>query len=188
MTFDFQPTDITLPIFVGCISRLPPGDVYSWGGPSSILDGTYGTPVANQRMTIRIPFSKLTLGFTEFTGSIVTAGGITTLTVTSVQSGVGVDAGGFVTGPGIPAGTYITGHGQVGTIGTFTIGNSLTSIASLNVTSEAMMCQRTNVYKCGVALTGQASGNTYYLNNLGFTSANATNSFPATTTSSSASR
>ena len=41
--------------------RLPLGLI------ENIFDGTYGTPVVNQWMTVKIPLAQLTLGFTSFT-------------------------------------------------------------------------------------------------------------------------
>ena len=115
-------------------------------------------------MTCKIPLPAMTMGFTDFTGSI--SG--TTLTVASVQSGVGVDAGAYVSGPGVPAGTYITGHGQPGTIGTFTVAGPGIS-SSTNVPGAAMVSQRTSMYKVDIGMTTQGSGTTIYVDNFGWT-------------------
>ena len=102
LTLDVKAADSkNYPFFISHISRLPPGDVY----PRQYVElSSYCTPVVNQWVTCKIPLSDLSMGFTKFTASI--SGNH--LTVTSIQSGVGVDAGGFISGPGIPANTYIT--------------------------------------------------------------------------------
>lgn len=160
-TVDVRVTDTSHPIFISHISRLPPGDVYPYAQASLF---SYCTPIVGQWVTCKIPLSALSIGFTNFTGSI--SG--TTLTVTSVQSGVGVDAGAYVTGPGVPAGTYITGHGQNGTIGTFTVaGPDINS--STNVPSAPMVSQRTGLYKIDIGMGTMSSGTTLYVDNFGWT-------------------
>ena len=160
-TVDVKATDTTHAIFVSLISRLPPGDVYPYAQANLF---SYCTPVVGQWVTCKIPLPAMTMGFTDFTGSI--SG--TTLTVTSVQSGVGVDAGAYVSGPGVPAGTYITGHGQPGTIGTFTVAGPGIS-SSTNVPGAAMVSQRTSMYKVDIGMTTQGSGTTIYVDNFGWT-------------------
>ena len=160
-TVDVKVTDTSHQLFVSHISRLPPGDVFPY---SSVNLFSYCTPVVGQWVTCKIPLSALTIGVTNFTGSI--SG--TTLTVASVQSGVGVDAGGFVTGPGVPVGTYITGHNQNGSIGTFTVGGPGIS-SSTYVPSASMVSQRTSLYKIDIGMGTESSGTKIYIDNVGWT-------------------
>jgi hypothetical protein len=162
-TIDLNPgANVNFQTSLSIVSRLPPGDVYSWHGISSIW--AYGpAPVANTWATYKVPLaSVLGVGTSTFTGSISGS----TLTVTGVLSGdVGVDAGGYVTGPGVPAGTYITAFAQKASVGTFTIAGPGVS-SSLSVPSETMSFQRSSLYK----FTMQPNANvTFYLDNFGFT-------------------
>jgi hypothetical protein len=162
LTVDVNPgSNVNFATSLSIVSRLPPGDVYSWHGISDIWP--YGAaPKANTWATYKVPLdSVLGVGTSTFTGSI--SG--TTLTVTAVLSGaVGVDAGGYVTGPGVPAGTYITAFAQKASVGTFTIAGPGVS-PSLSVPSGTMSFQRTSLYK----LTMQPNANvTFYVDNLGF--------------------
>jgi hypothetical protein len=173
LTLDVKVTESNnYPFFISHISRLPPGDVYprAWVKLSS-----YCTPVVGQWVTCKVPLSDLSIGFTNFTASI--SGN--RLTVTSIQSGVGVDAGGFISGPGIPANTYVTlppggvtyNNGQppnANLLGTYTIaGPGVTP--SLSVPSEAMSEQRTSLYKVDVGLGTVGGSTTIYLDNMGWT-------------------
>jgi hypothetical protein len=171
LTLDVKATDTNNPLFISHITRLPPGDVY----PRQYVQlDSYCTPVVNVWVTCKIPLSDLSIGFTNFTASI--SGN--QLRVTSIQSGVGVDAGGFISGPGIPANTYVTlppggvtynnGLLPIGNLlGTYTIaGPGVTS--SLSVPSEAMSEQRTALYKVDVGMRSVGS-TTIYLDNLGWT-------------------
>jgi len=162
ISLDLKPTMASDSWRMIMISRLPPGDVYPW---STVQLGAYGpVPMAGKWATYKIPLSALTIGYTHFTGSI--SG--TTLTVTEVSSGVGVDAGGYVTGAGVPAGTYITGFGAHGGAGTYTIaGPGIT--ASASVPSTDMVEQRTGIYKFNLIDESSASTNHYYVNNIKFT-------------------
>jgi hypothetical protein len=91
---------------------------------------------------------------------------------------VGVDAGGFVSGPGIPAGTYIVGtpggitfnSGQpVGNgLGTYTVAGPGIS-ASTNVPSESMVEQRTALYKVNLGMHDAPNSTTIYVDNIGWT-------------------
>lgn len=165
-------SDTNHPFFVSHISRLPPGDVYPRAWVSLF---SYCTPVVGQWVTCKIPLADLSLGFTSFTASI--SGN--QLTVTSIQSGVGVDAGGFISGPGIPANTYIVGtpggvtynNGQPpnqNLLGSYTIaGPGVTS--SLSVPSETMSEQRTALYKVDLGLRDTSSNTTLYVDNMGWT-------------------
>lgn len=161
-TVDVKVTGTANWFFIGHISRLPPGDVYPYAQANL---GSYCPLVAGRWVTCKIPLSALSIGVTDFTGSITG----TTLTVTSVQAGVGVDAGGYVTGPGVPAGTYITAHGQNGSLGTFTVAGPGIS-SSTRVASAALICQRTGLYKIDIGMTTQGSGTTIYVDNIGWTS------------------
>jgi hypothetical protein len=163
ISLDLKPTISADSWRIFIISRLPPGDVYPW---SAVQLSDYGpAPVAGQWATYKIPLSALTIGYTNFSGSI--SG--TTLTVTSVSSGVGVDAGGYVTGPGVPAGTYITAHNSAsGGAGQYTVaGPGITG--STYVTSTTMVEQRTGIYKFNLVDESSASPNHYYVNNIKFT-------------------
>jgi hypothetical protein len=163
ISMDLKPTVANQDWGIVIISRLPPGDVFPW---SSVALSSYGpAPVAGKWATYKIPLSVLTIGYTHFTGSI--AG--TTLTVSSVGSGVGIDAGGYVTGPGVPAGTYITNYGKSGGgAGTYTIAGSGIS-ASTSVPSSQMTEQRTGIYKFALVDRSNASNNLYFINNVKFT-------------------
>jgi hypothetical protein len=145
---------------IGIVSRLPPGDVYSWASALNIFD--YGpAPIANTWATYKVPLKAFNMGVGSFTGSI--SG--TKLTVTAVSSG-GVDAGGFVTGPGVPAGTYITAYGQRASIGTFTVAGPGISAAT-SVPAAQMTFQRTSLYK--FFIQPESDPVILYLNNMGFT-------------------
>ncbi len=171
LTLDIKASDTSHPFFISHISRLPPGDVYprAW-----VYLSTYCTLIPNQWVTCKIPLSALSIGYTSFTASI--SGN--QLTVTSTQSGVGVDAGGFISGPGIPAGTYITGtpggvtynNGQPpgNGLGTYTIAGPGIS-TSTSVSSESMTEQRTSLYKVDIGLHDVPTATTIYLNNIGWT-------------------
>jgi hypothetical protein len=156
-SIDLKPTVNGQAWRLSMISRLPPGDVYPW---AAVNLANYGpAPVAGKWATYKIPLSALSIGDTSFVGSI--SG--TTLTVSKVDSGVGVDAGGFVTGPGVKAGTYIIGHNANGGPGTYTI------YPAQNVASTTMSEQRTTVYKFDVIDDSGQSTNTYYVDNVKFT-------------------
>jgi hypothetical protein len=156
-SIDLKPTVNGQAWRLSMISRLPPGDVYPW---AAVNLANYGpAPVAGKWATYKIPLSALSIGKTSFVGSI--SG--TTLTVSKVHSGVGVDAGGFVTGPGVKAGTYIIGHHANGGPGTYTIHPAQT------VASTTMSEQRTGVYKFDVIDDSGHSSNTYYVDNVKFT-------------------
>jgi len=161
LSLDIKPSQASDSWQMYMISRLPPGDVYPW---ANIELKSYGpAPVVGQWATYKIPLSALTIGFTNFTGSI--SG--TTLTVTSVSSGVGVDAGGYITGPGVPAGTYITGYGTAhGGAGNYTVAGPGIS-GSTQVASTSMVEQRTGLYKFD--LISSAANNHYYIDNVKFT-------------------
>jgi hypothetical protein len=157
ISMDLKPTVSGQTWRLSAISRLPPGDVYPWAATSIT---NYGPkPQAGVWATYKIPLSALTIGKTSFTGSI--SGD--TLTVTSVSSGVGVDAGGFISGDGVAPGTYITGYNAEGGKGTYTVH------PSQNVASTSMTEQRTAVYKIDVADQTGLSSNHYYIDNLKFT-------------------
>ncbi len=163
-TIDIKVTDASLNshFFLIHISRLPPGDVYPWMQASLT---SYCKPIANQWVTCKIPLSAVSMGMTKFTGAIVGK----KLTVTSVQDGVGVDAGGFISGPGVPTGTYIVNHDQSASIGTYTVGGPGIT-ASTNVSSTTMTEQRTSLYKFNLHEDGGGSPTTIYVNNFGWTS------------------
>jgi hypothetical protein len=164
ITLDLKPTlaNQDWQIFILC--RLPPGDNSPW---SSVYLSKYGpAPVVGKWATYKIPLSALTIGYTNFTGSIKG----TTLTVTSVGSGVGLDAGGYITGPGIPAGTYLTTfHQGGGGVGTYTVGGPGIS-GSTNIASTSMVEQRNGIYKFALVdrNANNVSSNAYYIDNIKF--------------------
>jgi hypothetical protein len=156
-SIDLKPTVNGQKWRLSMISRLPPGDVYPW---AAVNLTSYGpAPVAGKWATYKVPLSAMSIGKTSFVGSI--SG--TTLRVSKVNSGVGVDAGGFVTGPGVRPGTYITGHNANGGPGTYTI------YPAQNVGSTTMAEQRTTVYKFDVIDESGQANNTYYVDNVKFT-------------------
>jgi len=157
VSIDLKPTSNNQSWRLSMISRLPPGDVYPWAGVNVTSYGP--TPVAGKWATYKIPLSALSMGKTSFQGYI--SGN--TLTVTSVSSGVGVDAGGFISGDGVKPGTYITGHNANGGPGTYTVS------PSQNVGSVSMTEQRTGLYKFDLIDESGASSNRYYIDNVKFT-------------------
>jgi hypothetical protein len=157
ITMDLKPTINNQTWRLEMISRLPPGDVYPW---ADVEVNSYGpAPVAGKWATYKIPLSDMSIGKTSFQGSI--SG--TTLTVTNVNSGVGVDAGGFISGSGVKPGTYILGHNANGGPGTYTIS------PSQNVASTSMTEQRTGLYKFNLQDSSGASNNVFYMDNVRFT-------------------
>jgi hypothetical protein len=128
-------------------------------------DGTsdYGTLAVGSWGTLKVPLADFTIGVSTFYGYI--SG--TTLTMTSLVSGGGPDAGGYITGAGVTAGTYI--NTQPGSLsGPFTLNNSMTVGSSGS--PVLLTCQRTDFYKFGFYPTGEPDvpGLTY-LDNLGWT-------------------
>jgi hypothetical protein len=162
ISMDLKPTIAGQDWQIFIISRLPPGDVFP--GSSAMLSSYGPAPVVGKWATYKIPLSVLTIGSTHFSGSI--SG--TTLTVSSVSSGVGLDAGGYLTGPGVPAGTYITAFSQSGGgAGTYTIaGPGIT--ASTAVANTGMVEQRTGIYKFGLVDRNNVINNQYYIDNIKF--------------------
>jgi hypothetical protein len=163
ISMDLKPTMAKQDWEIFIISRLPPGDVFPW---SNVMLSNYGpAPVVGKWATYKIPLSVLTIGFTHFSGSI--SG--TTLTVSSVSSGVGIDTGGYVTGPGVPAGTYITAFKKPGGgKGTYTVeGPGISD--STDVASTSMVEQRTGIYKFGLVDRNNVINNHYYIDNIRFT-------------------
>jgi hypothetical protein len=157
ITMDLKPTIGGQDWHLSAISRLPPGDVYPWAAVDLLNYGP--APVPGVWATYKVPLSALSIGSTRFQGYI--SG--TTLTVTSVASGVGVDAGGFISGSGVAPGTYIVGYGALGGAGTYTV------YPSQNVASTAMTEQRTAIYKVDISDQTGASSNLFYVDNLRFT-------------------
>jgi hypothetical protein len=162
ISMDLKPTFAGQDWELFIISRLPPGDVFP---SSNVLLSSYGpAPVVGKWATYKIPLSVLSIGSTHFTGSI--SG--TTLTVSSVSSGVGLDAGGYLTGPGVPAGTYITAFSQSGGgAGTYTIAGPGIS-GSTSVASTSMVEQRTGIYKFGLVDRNSILNNHFYIDNVKF--------------------
>lgn len=183
LIFDLKRSSLTNTIGLSAISRVAPGDVYPWGLVADIGAYCQGTMTTGVWQTYKVPLSALTIGSTAFTGSIAglpgtttfpllyggasTTWGTATLTVSSVQSGVGVDAGGFITGAGVPAGTFIMSHNQSGSVGTFVVsGPNITSATS--VASTAMTEQRSNVYKPDWQVPSGGVNENVFFNNIGF--------------------
>lgn len=157
IVLDLKPTIQNQTWRLSLISRLPPGDVYPW---SQVNVTDYGpAPVVGKWATYKIPLTALSIGKTHFEGYI--SG--TTLTVTHVDSGVGVDAGGFISGNGVAPGTYIVGHNANGGPGTYTIS------PSQYVSSTSMTEQRTSLYKPNLQDTSGAGSNQFYIDNFKFT-------------------
>lgn len=158
LSMDLKPSANSQTWRLSMVSRLPQGDVFPWAG---VNINNYGpTPVPGVWATYKVPLSALSVGKTSFQGSI--SG--TTLTVNSINSGVGVDAGGFLTGPGVAPGTAIVGfNAQGGGPGTYTI------TPAQNVGYTTLTEQRTAVYKFDLIDETGASNNHYYIDNVKFT-------------------
>ncbi len=161
MVLDLKPTIPNQKWRLNIISRLPQGDVYN-NAPVE-LPGNYGPPpVVGQWTTYKVPLNPdLAIG----TGSFV--GGISgnTLTVTSVNSGMTVQATAWLSGPGIPADTAIDAFGTgSGGGGTYTLNKRANVPAGTTINM-----QRTNLYKFSLIDATGASSNVYYADNIGFT-------------------
>lgn len=165
LSIDLKPTLPKQDWQIFMVSRLPPGDVTPW---SFTFLSKYGpAAVVGQWATYKIPLSALSFGFTQFTGSISGS----TLKVASVDAGVTMDTGGYISGPGIPRGTYIVGFGKPGGgPGTYTVEGPGIS-ASTSVPTEAMLEQHTGIYKFALVdrNANNVSSNVYYVNNIKFT-------------------
>ena len=165
ISMDLKPTLAGQDWQMYLVSRLPPGDVTPWA--MATLSKYGPTPVAGKWATYKIPLSAFAIGISHFTASI--SG--TTLNVTSVNSGVALEAGGYVTGPGIPAGTYIIGNSSTnGGPGTYQVQGPGIS-GSTSVGSESMEEQHTGIYKFGLVdrNSSNPSNNKYYIDNIKFT-------------------
>jgi hypothetical protein len=171
LTFDIKADHGANNFYVAVYSRLPFGDVYTW---TDLRIPTYATLADDMWTTVKIPLSDLHMEPSQFTASIGAPYGTfnnqpyATLHVTSLDSGPGIDNGGFVLGTGLSGGVYIVGNGQNGSVGTFNVeGPSITG--STTVASRGMSYQRTNMYKINIGLNdGQPGGNVYF-NNIAFT-------------------
>lgn len=171
--FDVKPMTGGNTFAFGLISRFPFGDIFNFKGPSDI--SVYGALTTGAWNTVSIPLPDCSIGTSTFTASIGSPygsdanGAWATMVVTALQSGVGVDYGGFVTS-GAPAGTRIGIQGVTGN------GSSVASwqvqgpgiTGSTVVSSQTMTCQRTNVYKPAFFVNGGNPGGTVYINNLRF--------------------
>jgi len=160
MILDLKPTIANQKWRLNIISRLPQGDVYN-NAPVT-LPGNYGpAPVVGQWATYKVPLNPdLAVGTGSFVGSI--SG--TTLTVTAVNAGMSVQTTAWLTGPGIPADTTINSFGSGnGGVGTYNLNKSASVPAGTTINM-----QRTNMYKFSLTDDG-GSSNTYYLDNVGFT-------------------
>lgn len=171
MTIDIKPTVTadTKSMSTGIISRVSNeagGDMYNTAA-ADLTSGKYGpAPIVGTWATYKIPLEDLSIGTTQFTGSI--SG--TTLTVTSAPSGsFNLVSSMVLLGAGIPAGTYIAGDGGGHTTGTGTGGTGTyllkgTSALSLSVASTTLVAQRYGMYKLGL----EQSGTAIFVNNVGF--------------------
>jgi hypothetical protein len=123
-------------------------------GPSPAL-GTWGT--------YTIPLTALGIGSTSFVGSMSGK----TLTVTKINSGIGIVAGGLISGPGVAAGTYLsddqTPDGGGGPA-TYALSTSNSVPAGTTFTM-----QRTGLASVSVQDATGNTGFTYWLDALKFT-------------------
>jgi len=161
MVLDLKPTMANQKWRLNIISRLPQGDVYN-NAPVE-LPGNYGPPpVVGQWATYKVPLNPdLAIGTGSFVGSI--SGN--TLTVTSVNSAMTVQATAWLSGPGIPADTSIDAFGTgSGGVGTYTLNKRANVPAGTTINM-----QRTNLYKFSLVDATGASNNVYYADNIGFT-------------------
>jgi hypothetical protein len=141
-------------------------------------DATFGPPSAvGQWVTYKVPLypapgvttdgTSLEMGVGTWTGSISGS----TLTVTSILSGMNVQGSAFLSGPGItggpngpsypyPVGTENTSGGP----GTYTISPAQGTTGTITINA-----QRTNLYKFDIIDLGTNTPRTTYINNWGLT-------------------
>jgi hypothetical protein len=164
-TIDIKVTaaqNVSNPLICVIQSRLPPGDA----GNFKVLNlWNYGTPVIGQWVTFKVPLTDFLMGTGTFTGSLSSS----TLTVSSILSGIGVDGSGFITGTGVPTGTYLISADSGSSIGTFTAAGPGIPLGT-PTGSETMNYQRTSDYKIGFYWQNTPSYPVLiYANNMGFT-------------------
>jgi hypothetical protein len=159
MTIDLKPMYPGQTWQLNIISRATPGDVFNYGQVFlGGTDATYGPPSqVGVWATYKVPFggdtgatqntnTALQMGTGTFYGYI--AG--TTLTVTSVVSGINIEPAGFISGNGVAANTYLPSNADTGRggPGTYTVSTSQNVGSAAN--PVLMTIQRTNMYKFSV--------------------------------------
>jgi hypothetical protein len=186
MTIDLKPTVAGQTWKLNVISRVSPGD--NFNSAQVILGGADRKFVPQAQpgkwATYQVPFlnasgfangSSLQVGIGKYYGSI--SG--TSLTVTKMVSGMNVQGSSYLSGAGIrpgtasSTGTYVLGSNATsGQAGTYAIAPAQSAANTL------ITAQRTNMYKFSLAdLTG-LSRNTYYVDNIGFTTQQGFSSAP----------
>jgi hypothetical protein len=177
LQFDLSPGYAGQAWDCAAFTRAPPGDVTSHVNLSDIHSlGYIAAPSVGTWATAKIPLSVLMFstpgnGITTFHGTI--ASGV--LTVTSIDSGPGIDAPcwigtpGNATTPGATAGVWVSatpGQTAAGTY-TLTMGNSGTPPDVS--TSTQFTARRTNFYKTAIKDVHGAINNNWFVNNIVFT-------------------
>lgn len=179
LNFYLSTPNLSNQIKIAAHSRVPggsfgPGDVFSFHEYLITQFIVSGPQVVNTWQQYKIPFKKLGLGVTSFTGYI--AG--TTLTVVSVNGGVGtlgvdyagIDNGGWISGPGVTT-TYVNGLGApnppvLGDPGKYTVAVSQTvGSAGSPIT---MTCARVNKYKQDLHMNDGNPGGVVLYTNIGY--------------------
>lgn len=177
MTIDLKPTAAGQTWKLNIISRVSPGD--NFNSAQVILGGAdqkFGPQAqAGKWATYKVPFlnvsgfangSSLQVGIGKYYGCI--SG--TSLTVTQMVCGMNVQGSSYLSGAGIAPGTasstgtyVLSSNATSGQAGTYAIA------PAQNAANTLITAQRTNMYKFSLAdLTG-LSRNTYYVDNIGFT-------------------
>lgn len=172
-TFDMyapsQLTDFSIALHSRPGGTSNPADVYSMFITPVISGGVaqgFGAFTPNTWCTYKVPIQPLGIGAGTFVGT-VTGGN---LTVTSVSSGTGPDAGCYVTGGTLPTGTYISSaNGNTHAVGStfpLTNGNGTTIP---NQGSTTFGSQRFTLYKPDMHIGAPSSGTiNVYFDNFGF--------------------
>jgi hypothetical protein len=176
-TADLKPTVAGQTWKLNIISRVSPGD--NFNSAQVILGGAdqkFGPRAqAGKWAAYKVPFfsasgfangSSLQVGIGKYYGSI--SG--TSLRVTQMASGMNVQGSSYLSGAGITPGTasstgtyVLSSNATSGQAGTYTIAPAQSAASTL------ITAQRTNMYEFSLAdLTG-LSRNTYYVDNIGFT-------------------
>ena len=178
MTIDLKPTRAGQTWTLDIVSRITTGDNYS--AATVILGGSDASfgPQSQPGVwaTYKIPFvnldgsfntgKSLEMGVGSFIGSI--SGN--TLTVTQLLSGISITGSSFLTGNGLTPGTGSSSQAYLGgTQNTNQLAGTYTVYPAQNVPSETLHSQRTNVYKFTLSDPTGTPGNTFYIDNIGFT-------------------
>jgi hypothetical protein len=175
MTLDFKAKTDGEQLTVDVVTRETTGD--NFNSASVTLGGSdakFGpASKAGQFVTYKIPFvtagakdgDALMIGVGTFTASI--SG--TTMTVTKLLSGINVQGSSYLSGTNVNLGDSSHTHTYVGgTVGTTGQAGTYTIAPSQTVASTTITAQRTNVYKFGIDLTNGKAGDTFTVNNIGF--------------------